>query len=104
MQRQGDPSTSAERMSYFNPRDDMYTPSDSSANDDLMRRHADRQECDLQVYDCDRRPSWTAPETIEINGQPVTRLTVRDQSGRLLGYLFITDNGVRTVPSTTAFP
>jgi hypothetical protein len=47
-------------------------PSDSSANDDLMRRHANRQECDLQVYDCDRQSSWTAPETVEINQQPVT--------------------------------
>jgi hypothetical protein len=78
-------------------------PSDSSANDDLMRRHANRQECDLQVYDCDRQSSWTAPETVEINQQPVTGLAVRDQSGPLLGHLFYGE-WVRTVPSTTAFP
>ena len=90
--------TSTERMSHFNPRDDMYTPSDWSANDDLMRRHANRQDCDLRIYDCDRQPSWTPPETLEIDQQPVMRLAVRDQSGRLLGHLFISETGVKTIP------
>jgi hypothetical protein len=59
-----------------------------------MRRHANRQKCDLG-YDCDRQPSWTAPETVEINQQPVTRLAVRDQSGRLLGHRAVQTAGLR---------
>ena len=61
-----------------------------------MRRHANRQDCDLRIYDCDRQPSWTPPETLEIDQQPVMRLAVRDQSGRLLGHLFISETGVKT--------